>query len=147
MLSSPEAKRRQKNAFYSKLPETLVPYLTVYLEIVRPAILRSKIHTALWVSAKGGALSYVGLGKSFARISSRLGVRISPHDARDAAVTTWAIARPSQIAVARDLLYHSRLDTTNLYNRTKGIEASRAYRQVLAEIRKDARNRGHRRRA
>jgi hypothetical protein len=63
-------------------------------------------------------------------------VRFSPHDARDAAVNTWAIARPDQICVSRDLLCHSKLDTTNLYNRTRGIEASRAYRQVIREIRK-----------
>ena len=102
-------------------------------------MLRGKTHGALWVSAKGGALSYVGIVKSFTQISERLGVRISPHDVRDAAVNTWAIARPDQITVARNVLYHSRLDTTGLYNRVKGIEASRAHRQIISELRKNSR--------
>ena len=122
-----------------EIPPLLVSYLTAYLALVRPRILHGRTHTALWVSPKGGALSYVAMCKSFVRLSTRLGVRISPHDVRDAAVTTWAIARPDQIAVSRDLLYHSRLDTTNLYNRATGIQASRAYRQVISDIRKKSR--------
>jgi integrase len=133
IIPSEETKTKKRIQF--EIPDILLPYLTLYLEIVRPRILRGKMHTALWVSPKGGALSYVGISKSFARLSKRFGVRFSPHDARDAAVTTWAIARPDQICVARDLLYHSKLDTTGLYNRAKGIEASRAYRQTIREIR------------
>jgi hypothetical protein len=133
----PHAETKTRKRMQFEIPELLVPYLTVYLETVRPAILRGRTH-ALWVSPKGGALSYVGITKSFARLSARLGVRFSPHDARDAAVTTWAIARPDQICVARDLLYHSRLDTTALYNRARGIEASRAYRQLISQIRRTA---------
>jgi integrase/recombinase XerD len=121
-----ETKTKKPNQF--EIPNILLPYLTFYLDTVRAAILRGRRHNALWVSPKGGALSYVGLSKSFARLSKRLGVRFSPHDARDAAVMLWAIARPDQICVARDLLGHSKLDTTGLYNRAKGIEASRAYR-------------------
>src|SRR2546425_7456183 len=35
---------------------------------------------------------------------SRLGLRITPHDVRDAGTTTWAIFAPDQIGVARDLV-------------------------------------------
>lgn len=129
-----ETKTRKRIQF--EIPELLIPHFQAYLRVIRPGLLRRERHAALWVSQWGGALSYVGLVKIFARLSARLGLRISPHDARDAAVTTWAIARPDQICVSRDLLYHSRLDTTQFYNRTRGIEASRAYRQVISEIRK-----------
>jgi integrase len=132
----PREETKTKKPMPFEVPHVLIPYLKFYLETVRPSIFRSKTHTALWVSPKGGALSYVGITKSFARLSKRLGMRFSPHDARDAAVMLWAIARPDQICVARDLLGHSKLDTTGLYNRAKGIEASRAYRQVIREIRK-----------
>jgi integrase len=85
----------------------------------------------------GGALSYVGIVKCFQRLSDRLGVRIAPHDARDAAATTWAISAPDQIGVTRDLLTHSDLRTTTKhYNRARGIEASRAYSRAIAEIRR-----------
>jgi integrase len=88
----------------------------------------------------GGALSQVGIGKSFGRLSSRLGFRLTPHDARDAAATTWAISVPDQIGVARDLLAHSDLRTTiKHYNRARGIEASRAHSRVIAEMRRKRR--------
>ena len=101
----PRRKRRPELIIEFSLPEILVPYLTTYLEVVRPRILKRVPCTSLWVSHMGGALSYVGLVKVFQRLSSRLGIRISPHDARDAAATTWAISAPAQIGVARDLLH------------------------------------------
>jgi hypothetical protein len=131
----PREETKTKKRLQFEIPMILHPYLSFYLDIVRPGILRRRRHNALWVSPKGGALSYVGMCKSFARLSEALGVRFSPHDARDAAVNTWAIARPDQICVARDLLYHSKLDTTGLYNRARGIEASRAHRKLIREIR------------
>jgi integrase/recombinase XerD len=132
----PREETKTRKPIQFEIPKILVPYLTFYLDTIRSTILRGRMHNALWVSPKGGALSYVGICKSFARLSERLGVRFSPHDARDAAVNIWAIARPHQICVARDLLYHSKLETTGLYNRTRGIEASRAHRQLICEIRK-----------
>jgi integrase len=123
------------------VPELLESYLVYYLDFVRPRILRRRTSAALWVSTKcGGALSQVGIGKSFGRLSSRLGFRITPHDARDAAATTWAISVPDQIGVARDLLAHSDLRTTiKHYNRARGIEASRAHSRVIAEMRRKRR--------
>ena len=120
------------------VPELLKPYLAIYLDVVRPQMLRRPACAALWVSSRGGALSYGAIGKISRRHStSRLGFRITLHDARDAAATTWAISAPDQIGVARDLLAHSDLRTTiKHYNRARGIEASRAYSQVIAEMRR-----------
>ena len=119
------------------VPEMLVSYLAFYLEVVRPRILRHASSAALWVSAKTSALSYIAIDKIFSRLSKRLSLRITAHDARDAAATTWAVLVPDQIGVARDLLAHSDLRTTTKhYNRAKGIEASRAYREVIAGMRR-----------
>jgi len=98
---------------------------------------------ALWVSAKGGALSYSALGPVMTRhTTQRLGIRITPHDARDAAATTWAIAAPEQIGIARDLLTHSDLRPMRHYNRARGIEASRTYARFIAKARKNLRRKG-----
>jgi hypothetical protein len=65
----------------------------------------------------------------------RLRVRITLHNARHAGATTWAIASPDQIGIARDLLAHSDLRfITKYYNRAKGIEASRTYSKIISEI-------------
>jgi integrase len=70
--------------------------------------------------------------------TNRLGRRITPHDARDAAATTWAVSAPEQIGVARDLLSHSDPRTTlKYYNRAQGVEASRAYGRRIAGKRRN----------
>ena len=51
--------------------------------------------------------------------------------------TTWAISMPDQIGVARDLLAHADLRTTiGTTIGREGIEASRAYRQLIAGMRR-----------
>jgi integrase len=119
------------------VPELLDSYLAFYLDVVRPRIVRHSTCAILWVSPQGGALCYGAITQVFSRLSSRLGLHITPHDVRDAAATTWALSAPDQICVARDLLAHSNLRTTiKHYNRARGIEASRAYRNVIAGMRR-----------
>jgi integrase/recombinase XerD len=74
----------------------------------------------------------------FARHSTeRLGIRITPHDVRDAAATTWAIAAPDRVGISRDLLAHADLRTTEKhYNRARGIEASRAHGRILSMLKR-----------
>jgi integrase/recombinase XerD len=121
------------------VPGLLAPYLTAYLQIVRPRILGTAACNALWlwVSPKGGALSYDAVWSVITRHTKRaLGIRVSPHDARDAAATTWAIEAPNQIGVARDLLGHRDLRTTiKHYDRANGIAASRSHAGVIAGMR------------
>jgi len=121
-----------------EIPSEIEAYLATYLEIVRPRLLREARCKALWVSAKGGPLSYSAVGPVFTRhTTKRLGIRVTPHDARDAAATLWAVMAPRQIGIARDLLAHSRVSTTNkYYNRAKGIEASRQQARLIAKIRR-----------
>jgi integrase len=111
-----------------------------------PGLLRDMTCKALWVSPKGGALSYSAIWGLITRNTQRgLGIHVAPHDVRDAAATTWALAPPDQISVASDLLGHSTPRTIKHYNRAKGIEASRGHAVVIAAIRK--RHRGRRMRA
>jgi integrase len=118
------------------MPELVTPYLAAYLDIFRPRMLRRPTCSALWVSPSGSALTYSAIWPILTRHTvSRLGVHITPHDVRDAGATTWAIAAPGQISVARDLLGHSDLrTTTGHYNRARGIEASRAFALVDRQV-------------
>ena len=136
IISREETKTGTPNEY--RVPELLEPYLAVYLDSVRPQMLRRPACAALWLNSKGGPLAYAAIGDIIPRHStSRLGFRITLHDVRDAAATTWAIFAPDQIAVARDLLAHSDLrTTTKYYNRARGIEASRAHSRVIAAMRR-----------
>jgi integrase len=120
------------------ISELLKPYFAIYLDVVRPRLNPSPSCAALWLNSKRGALSCTSIGVIIGRRSTnRLGLRITPHDARDAAATTWALSAPEQIAVARDLLSHSDLRTTaKYYNRARGVEASRAYGRMIAGMRR-----------
>ena len=139
VLVIPSAESKTAAPIEFAIHEFLTPYLATYLGVIRPRILRGSPCDALWVSPKGGPLCYSAFWNVIARHSEvHLGFRISPHDVRDAAATTWAIAAPERIGVARDLLAHSDLRTTTRhYNRARGIEASRAYASVIARIRRE----------
>jgi integrase/recombinase XerD len=115
------------------IPELLLPYLAVYLGIVRPRISNDPKCKALWVSPRGGALRAGAIGDIVSRHTAAvLGIRLTPHDTRDAAATTRALAAPGQIGVSRDLLSHSDLRTTEKhYNRANGVQASRALAKIL----------------
>jgi integrase/recombinase XerD len=142
IVSDKETKTRKLIDY--PVPQLLEPYLATYLAIVRPQMRPRPTCAALWLNSRGGALAYAAIGDIFSRHStSRLGFRITPHDARDAAGTFWAISAPHQIGVARDLLAHSDLRTTiKYYNRARGIEASRTYGRVIAEMRRAQNRRG-----
>jgi hypothetical protein len=132
-----------------KIPGLLASYLIFYIDVVRPKLLRGATCRAVWVSRDGAAaLSYVGVVKAFQSVSKHFNLPVAPHDVRDAAATTWAIAAPESIGVAVDLLGHRGPRMMRHYNRAKGIEASRAYRNMLAELRKQSAktNRGKRKR-
>jgi integrase len=120
------------------IPELLESYLDFYLGVVRLRLLRGPTCAALWLNSRGGPLSYLLIGRIISQHSrDRLGIHITPHDARDAAATTWALAAPNKIGVARDLLEHRDLRTTiRHYNRAKGVEASRAYREIIDRVRR-----------
>jgi len=134
----PRAETKNSCSIDVAIADLLTPYLATYLDVVRPRMLRQPTCNALWVSPSGAALTYSAIWRIFSRHTfRRLGVHIAPHDARDAGATTWAIAAPDQIAVARDLLGHSDLRTTTRhYNRARGIEASRAHALVIKGMRR-----------
>lgn len=133
----PAEETKTRVAIDFEIPGELQDPIETYLKRVRLRMLRQPLIKALWVSPKGGRLSYSALGPVVTRHSmARLGIRVTPHDVRDAAATTWAITAPDQIGVARDLLGHSDLRmTTKHYNRAKGIEASRAQARLIAQLR------------
>ncbi len=95
------------------LPELLTPYMTRYLDQYRLRFPKAGDEQALWLSAKGGALSSDAI---YTRICRRtkdaFGFAIHPHLFRDIAATTIAREAPQALTVARDLLTHANVQTT-----------------------------------
>jgi integrase/recombinase XerD len=139
----PASETKTRTPIEFAIPTLLLPYLDVYLAVCRPRLLKPPFCQALWISPRGAALHYGAIGNIVSRhTSSRLGIRLTPHDTRDAAATTWALAEPGKIRTAIDLLSHADGRTMQKhYNRAKGVEASRAYAEIVRAKRKGLRHR------
>jgi integrase len=119
------------------VPQRLVPFVERYLREVRPRFLGANRHEGLWAGTKGTPLKGQAIyGIVAARTRAAFGHPIGPHLFRHCAATTIAIVRPDRVGVARDLLEHASLTTTNEhYNKARSIEASRHYAGVLEQLR------------
>ena len=119
------------------LPEILVPYMDRYLTQIRPLIPGANRHKGLWASAKGCPLNGDALNLAVKRhTEAEFGRAVHLHLFRDCAATTIAIHDPRHVRVARDLLGHSRLETTDrYYNQARAIEASRQYADHILAMR------------
>ena len=129
----PASETKTRTPIEFAIPALLLPYFDIYLTVVRPRLLKDLSCEALWISPRGSALRYGAIGDIVSRHTfSHLGLRLTPHDTRDAAATTWALADPSKIGTATDLLSHSDGRTMqNHYNRARGVAASRAFAQII----------------
>jgi site-specific recombinase XerD len=134
VFEGPESKSGR--TFETTVPEKLVRPLEYYLQAVRPLFNAADRHDGIWASTKGRPLT----GNAIARIITErtreaFGQPVNPHLFRHCAATTIAIIQPGRIAVARDLLGHTSLATTNAYyNKARSIDASRLYARVLSEL-------------
>jgi integrase len=71
------------------------------------------------------------------RTTAAFGHGVNPHLFRDIAATTLALARPDQALLARDLLGHSRFDTTEEhYLHARTADAGRAYARRIQLLRR-----------
>jgi len=123
-------------AFEITVPENVVPNLEYYLREVRPKFTGADRHDGVWASTKGGPLTANAIARVITeRTRQAFGQSVNPHLFRHCAATTIAILQPGRIGVARDLLGHASLSTTNTYyNKARSIEASRLYAGVRTEL-------------
>ena len=134
-LQSENTKSRQPLEF--PLPDTLVPFLTRYLEHFRLLFPHQAGEQALWLSAKGGALTDDAIyDRVCRRTATAFGTAIHPHLFRDIAATTIAREAPASLAVARDLLTHANLETTlRHYTQAQTIEATNKLAAAVDQLR------------
>ena len=122
--------------FEVAFPQRITPFLEHYLRQVRPMILGASKHDYLWASTKGVPLTDKAIYRIITnRTRQTLGQPVNPHLFRHCAATTIATLQPGRIGVARDLLDHASLTTTNAYyNKARSIDAGRLYAKVLEDL-------------
>ncbi len=140
-LQSENTKSGQPHEF--PLPDALVPFLARYLEHYRLLFPHRAGEQALWLSAKGGALTGEAIyDRVCRRTATAFGTAIHPHLFRDIAATTIAREAPASLAVARDLLTHASLETTlRHYTQAATIEATHKFASAVDQLRGKPRRR------
>lgn len=136
-MAVPAGSAKAGNALEYSTPEFLSSYLHEYLDGLRDLFPGAREHKALWPSAKGGGLTADGIYQVIAkRTQEAFGFAVHPHLFRDIAATAIARSAPVAMSVARDLLGHARLETTNrYYDQSKSLNASRHLGDIISELR------------
>jgi integrase len=134
ILEGPETKSGRP--FEASVPDRILPFLERYLREVRLMYTGAARHDGLWCSTKGRPLTDKAIYRIISdRTRVAFGQRVNPHLFRACAATTIAILDPARIGVARDLLEHASITTTNAYyNKARSIDASRLYAGVVAGL-------------
>jgi hypothetical protein len=130
-LQPEQVKTGKYDAF--SLPERLTPYIRQYIDAVRPALLRGKIHDAFWVGLDGTQLEAKGIQNMVcSRSKTRFGVAFGPHRFRHAIATTAPLRDPSHPGLAAPLLGISKGTVEAHYNRANQVAAIQQYDAIIS---------------
>jgi integrase/recombinase XerD len=139
LLHPVDTKSRRAESF--RVPEQLLPYVTRYLNEIRPILLGHSEHDGLWASYHGRPLS---AGRLYdivrARTIAKFGKAMSLHDFRRAAATYLAMDAPEKIGLIPGVLQHASPDVSEQhYNLARSMQAGRRFAAYLANARKKLR--------
>lgn len=129
------------------LPDALVPFMQRYLTLYRPVLSvgpggvaagHPEHATSLWLARSGRRFPSDSFADMItARIQSRFGQRLTPHDFRRCAATTIAQNNPEEYLIIRVILGHSTIAMAEKYYiHAKGIEAAHLFQAMLTDKRK-----------
>jgi integrase/recombinase XerD len=109
------------------LPGDLTKWLDLYLEQIRPRLLKNRVSDRLWISWEGRDLSECGVhDKIEERTNAAFGHAINPHLFRDCAATSIAINDPECVRIIRSILGHNTLMAgERFYNQARSLSAQR----------------------
>lgn len=102
--------------------------LRTYQSLGRPALVGDKVQGALFVNARGGAISRQGLYKVVMRHAAKAGLadRMSPHTMRHS-FATHVLAGGCDLRALQEMLGHADLATTQIYTHLSNERLKDAY--------------------
>ncbi|MCZ6679110.1 MAG: site-specific integrase [Candidatus Poribacteria bacterium] len=120
-------------------PAKLAPYISRYMESIRPGVPGAAYHTGLWAGSKGAPLSEISIyGRMMIASKNLFGVAINPHSFRPIAATFLAETSVEDVYHASRLLGHRDLRTTeDHYIRASQLTASRKVNRLLGDLAPD----------
>ncbi len=122
------------------LTSTACQWLTLYLEQARPKLARRAISPdasdlALWLSYRGGRLSYVQIAVRVRRYARQAGIRTSAHGCRHACAT-HLVRHGADVRQVQLLLGHRRLETTEIYTEVEVADLARVMEAAFTRAHK-----------
>jgi integrase len=134
-ITLPGGSTKMKKPEERPVAEWLNPYIDLYLNEARPALLDgSQIDTnALWISSTGRPMTVKKVGSLITQITREtIGIGISPHLFRTADATTVAEACGDMPHLASALLGHSNSKITEEhYIRPSSLNAAKEYANII----------------
>jgi site-specific recombinase XerD len=132
VLTAAETKEKREDE--RPVPEELTASIERYLQIYRPVLARGTAETdALWLAMDGKPMSYASMGELITETTRMtIGVAVSPHLFRTAAVTTLAIRAGDKPHAGSALLHHGPNGpvTQENYNRASCLTAGKSLTAV-----------------
>ena len=120
------------------VPASLTPYISHYIDAVRPGLLQGADSPRLWINRYGKPMKGKGIYLRITTVTERaFGAPINPYLFRDCAATTVAIDDPEHVGTAAHVLGHNDPRTTGKhYIQANSLAAGRRLRKSVDALRK-----------
>ena len=138
LVEIPGAEAKGGKRITKPLPPTLHSHVRLYLEQVRPMLLKGNSSDRLWITNRHGPMTSHSLFVMMTNFTRKaFGTPIGPHKFRHIGATSILFATPGETEVARAFLAHGDYATTHdHYVIGELIAASRQQAAVVAKLRR-----------
>ncbi|MEN3951277.1 site-specific integrase [Iodidimonas sp. SYSU 1G8] len=135
------AQVKNRRALDMPVPLWLAAPIKHYCQVIRPALLAGREEQVLWITKEGLPMLYWSVEKQLkAWTRKAFGHALNPHLLRDCAATSIALAAPAGVRIARDVLGHASLKTTEKhYIHADQIKAFTSFQRDLRPQARDRR--------
>ena len=110
------------------LGDTVIDYLSTYIETVRPQLLKTTITNALFLNLHGKPLSRQGIWKMIKQngLKANINKTLTPHTMRHS-FATHLLENGADLRAVQEMLGHSDISTTQLYTHVSKSQIRKMY--------------------
>jgi len=138
-ITIPREETKKGVPFEGRVPERLEPAVFIYLDRVRPVLMKNGVNDNgwLWIGRQGRRMPADDISIRVTKTTrEHFGRDLSPHLFRDCAATEVALERPELIGMTKHLLGHmSSASSQKSYNQATSLTAFSRHAEVIRKLR------------